>query len=140
MATRRVYRGIEEAALLGTFEDSGCPHTFLARRLRWLYREICDFRQISCLQTSITASVYGNPALDAKKGYNQLRDSVQASVLLPYLGRDGNQSAKLSEEELIKVFTILNSKFKTEEIKAYDRARNRESDVHVLGGGELQEE
>lgn len=109
MASRRVYRGIEEAALLGTFDRDIYPHSFLARRLRWMYREICDFRKISELQALVTASVYGNKQLDAVKGYNGLRKQVSASTLLPYLR--GNGGKHLSDNDMVRMVKIINKKF-----------------------------
>lgn len=68
MGSRRAYRGIEEAALLGNFVDSGCPHNHVSRRLRYFYRESRDAMRLRSLRTLVSAATYGNPQLDAAKG------------------------------------------------------------------------
>lgn len=72
MGSRRVYRAIEEAALLGNFTDCGCPHTIVSRRLRHTYRESRDVMRLREVRAMALACVYGNPQLDAVKGFKNI--------------------------------------------------------------------
>lgn len=85
MGSRRVYRGIEEAALLGRFEDSSYPHSFLARRLRYLYRESRDAMDAIRRRVSVQAALHASPLLDAPKVYPKVMERLaQAEAMLYY--------------------------------------------------------
>ena len=137
MGSRRVYREIEEAALLGGFGDSGCPHTQIARRLRHLYRESRDIMSLSISSVNVTASVYGNPGLDAKRGFKSLTERLaKARGMIFYMGDAVNKKQFGSVNRGIRLLKELNKRLTPEVLKRYHESRGdyKDDDQHVLGG------
>lgn len=144
MESRRVYRGIEEAALTGRFSEGEYPHTFISRSLRYEYRELLDFRQELLAAAATTASEYSHSKLDVRKGSEQVRKLLDKAVeCVPYLSRsqkrakDGKRDLSSDRERAVAYFELLSKKLTKEDIKAEYKAISEKNGVksyQKLGG------
>lgn len=144
METRRVYRGIEEAALTGRYDTAEYPHSFISRGLRYEYRELCDFRRELSVAAITLASEYGNDKLDAKKGHDQVRKLLDKAVdCMPYLsrtqknGKTAKRKLSSDREKAVAYFELLSKKLTKEDIKAEYKAISEKNGVKAyqkLGG------
>ena len=144
MESRRVYRGIEEAALTGRFAKDEYPHTFISRSLRYEYRELLDFRQELLATANAVASEYSHQRLDIKKGGERVRKLLDKSVeCMPYLSRsqkrakDGKRDLSSDRERAVAYFELLSKKLTKEDIKAEYKAISEKNGVksyQKLGG------
>jgi len=138
LASRRAYRGIEEAALLGNFSDCGCPHTQVSRRLRYLYRESRDAMWLRISRASALASVYGNDRLDASKGYESIKRVMDSASNLIYYSSSSRRSDSLSEDpsaiRQVKLLRELRKNISAEMIQKELGAGAEKREIHVLGG------
>ena len=85
MESRRVYRGIEESALLGRRCEVVFPHDGLARNLRYNYRELCDRRERIYVRALTVASITANHKLNPSKGDGSVVSLINDGWnLIPY--------------------------------------------------------
>lgn len=76
MEFRSVYRGVEEAALLGSFERGDHYHSLLSRQLRYRYREEKDLRELDIARLIAVSSLYGNKRADLESGNKFVSDTL----------------------------------------------------------------
>lgn len=108
MESRWVYRGIEEAAETGRFEDSGYPHSSLSRFLRYNYRTYRDLIHRVSYKFCAVSSLLSRPDMkfDAALDLHQeLMEDLESAI--PYVGsRKRRETSKLEEERsnLVSLF------------------------------------
>ena len=108
----------------------------VARRLRYLYRESRDMMDFAMRGAALTASVYGNPSLDASKGYKAIVERFdRARDLVFYLHPRRNGLPDIDRS--VALFNAIRKNItKDMAMKAY-KAMNPETEAqgHILGGG-----
>ena len=86
MEDRRIYRGIEEAALTGRWEDGDHRHSWLSRALRYRYRELVDAREFAKCRLLSVSALYGNSRANIDSGNEFAKDALQGVMAtVPYL-------------------------------------------------------
>ena len=135
MGSRRVYRGIEEAALLGGFENSSYPHSYIARGLRYAYRELRDVARSMDNRAISTASLYGNSRLDTDRGASFVDELLSSSISTIKYMSTKKENKKSDVDRAIAMYNKLNSVISKEEIRReYVRIAGEKEKEHVLGG------
>jgi hypothetical protein len=83
---RGVYRGIEEVAESGRFEDGEYPHSGLSRKLRYDYRENKDFRSLLIGQMIAVSATASHEKVDINSGIKARKDLLkEAFSTIPYM-------------------------------------------------------
>lgn len=95
MVDRRIYRGVEEAALTGRWEDGDHRHSILSRALRHRYRDLLDSRDLIRCRLLAVSALYGNSSAKLESGNDFIRDEMAMMAdTIPYLPkRGGHQDA-----------------------------------------------
>ena len=107
MASRRVYRGIEDSALRGERIDIIHVHSALALNLRYQYREIRDAREFDMEYGLALASLYGNSNADLKAGSETVNKRFTlAKSRIPYYNI-GVESDTIQRERAVKRLRLL---------------------------------
>ncbi len=105
MADRRVYRGIEEAAITGRWEDGDHRHSSLSRFLRYRFREILDEREIRKCRLLSVSALYGNKRAKLDSGNDFVKRAMDGILgTLQYLS-DGEEYRNKKFERLGKLYT-----------------------------------
>ena len=90
MEDRRVYRGIEEAALTGRWGDAEYRHTFLSRALRYEYRELRDRQRLIEADLTGISALYGHPKAKLDSGNDFVKTKMrELKATLPYIAGKG---------------------------------------------------
>lgn len=86
MADRRIYRGIEEAAVTGRWEDGDHRHSVLSKALRYRFRELQDRRDFDRCRLMSVSALYGNSKTKIDSG-NEFVQKTMARIVesLPYM-------------------------------------------------------
>lgn len=91
MVNRRIYRGVEEAALTGRWEDGDHPHSPLARALRHRYRDLSDSRDIIRCRLLSVSALYSHPGSKLDSGNDFVRDMMsRLAETIQYLPKSGD--------------------------------------------------
>lgn len=88
MESRRIYRGVEEAAETGRFRDADFPHSPLSKALRRMYRELRDSERLMGLELLSLSALYGNGSAkldEGNKARHNLLGEIRSSI--PYLAK-----------------------------------------------------
>ena len=113
MENRSVYRQVEEAALLGSFERGDHYHSKLSEQLRYRYREGRDLREIDIARLLAVSSLYGNKRADLDAGNKFVTDAMKdVRCRIPYFAKLLG-STKTDRDSAVSYFTRV--------MEAYDR-------------------
>lgn len=113
MENRSVYRQVEEAALLGSFERGDHYHSKLSEQLRHRYREGRDLREIDIARLLAVSSLYGNKRADLDAGNKFVTDAMKdVRCKIPYFAKLLG-STKTDRDSAVSYFTRV--------MEAYDR-------------------
>jgi len=136
LESRRVYRGLEEAVLTGTWIPVEHPHSFLSRSLRYRFRETRDMLDINSSIYLSLSNIIGNSHVKMSKAQRMLdeqKDRLFSTI--PYIASQTDKKRKRVISG-VRLFKKLEKTLTPEMVqREYDRlVTSKKEEVHVLGG------